>query len=120
MALGLIMLAVVSTGLAGCGSRSGAAPAARTAPTSAGTAAASPAASALTGAPAATSAGASAPAATPVNCAARLKMLPAAATRVLLVHGESYATAYAAVEAYQKSGSAWQPAFRARAARIGQ
>lgn len=60
------------------------------------------------------------PAAAPANLAARLTTLPAATAQVVIVHGVSYSTTYATVEAYQKVNGVWRPAFPAIAARIGQ
>jgi L,D-peptidoglycan transpeptidase YkuD (ErfK/YbiS/YcfS/YnhG family) len=116
IALGLTMVAVVSTGVAGCGSRSSAAPAPSRSPSPSAVIAPVSPAPVVTG----TAAPTPAPAATPVNLAARLRTLPAATTQVLIVHGDGYATTYATVEAYQRSGGAWQPALPPMTARIGQ
>jgi L,D-peptidoglycan transpeptidase YkuD (ErfK/YbiS/YcfS/YnhG family) len=104
------ILVVVPAGLAGCqqqsGPRSQAGATNPTAPESPGT----PTGAAPT----------AARAAAPPDLAARLKTLPAATTQVVIVHADSYATTYATVEAYQKSGGAWQPVSAPMTARIGE
>jgi len=53
------------------------------------------------------------------NLATGLRRLPAATRQVVIVHADGYGTSHATLEAFTRTGSGWQPAFGAMAARIG-
>jgi L,D-peptidoglycan transpeptidase YkuD (ErfK/YbiS/YcfS/YnhG family) len=114
---GLLIIAAVAAGLAGCQApplaHAAAAPTALTT-TSAATPPMAPSPT-VTTPPVPTPT----PAA-PANRADRLTSLPAGTNQVVIVHGDSYTTTYATVEAYQKSANGWQLAFAPMTARIGQ
>jgi L,D-peptidoglycan transpeptidase YkuD (ErfK/YbiS/YcfS/YnhG family) len=56
----------------------------------------------------------------PPNLASRLRTLPASTTQVVIVHSSGYATTYATLETFQKSGGGWRRAFSPMSARIGK
>jgi L,D-peptidoglycan transpeptidase YkuD (ErfK/YbiS/YcfS/YnhG family) len=112
------MLAVVPGGLAGCGSQSG--QRAQTGATGADPPVpAAPGSSGARGTPVG-AAPVTPTAAAPPDLAARLRTLPATTTQVVIVHADSYASTYATVEAYQKSGVTWQSLSPPMAARVGE
>jgi L,D-peptidoglycan transpeptidase YkuD (ErfK/YbiS/YcfS/YnhG family) len=112
----VLVLLLIVAGLAGCqappAAHAAAPPVATTAP------AATPAPTTAAPTPTPTPAPTVAP--RPATLADRLTSLPANTTQVVIVHGDSYSTTYATLEAYQKSGGHWQLAFPPMAARIGQ
>ncbi|WP_433065882.1 L,D-transpeptidase family protein [Dactylosporangium sp. CS-033363] len=56
---------------------------------------------------------------TPANDAARLKSLPANTTQVVIVQSPSQSATTATLQAYAKSGGAWQPVLGQMPARLG-
>jgi L,D-peptidoglycan transpeptidase YkuD (ErfK/YbiS/YcfS/YnhG family) len=56
----------------------------------------------------------------PSNLASRLHSLPAATRQVVIVHADGYATTYATLETFQRSGDRWRAVFGPMPARIGE
>jgi L,D-peptidoglycan transpeptidase YkuD (ErfK/YbiS/YcfS/YnhG family) len=70
-------------------------------------------------APSSASAPPSASAGNPANAASRLRTLPAATRQVIVVSADGYGSTTATLEAFDKLGGAWRPAFGAMTARVG-
>ena len=118
--LGVAVLAVVPAGLAGCRSQSGQRSQAGAATGDSASPAPTPGSTGSPGTPIRTAPGPPAARAAPPNLAARLRTLPATTTQVVIVHADGYASTYATVESYQKSGVAWQALSAPMTARVGE